>query len=212
MYKVVARRSISSDYTITSDDKIISVNTSGGDVTIELPQISDVGSIFECDIIHSTAGNILIIDPSGGDKINNNQENVVSNIAGDSFKIRSIETGLWEITQNISYNYYRDRLAFNSNLDTTTAPILMIGGVGFYQMTVESKLDNDETSFQVRLDSSDNWVDVSIGVDLDDTITNFLSWVDTNVTEGVQWEYRVNVTYDSGEDGESSIVVDYRLN
>ena len=106
---------------------------------------------------------------------------------------------------------YRDRLPFNSNLDTLSAPVLMRGGLSSMTMYPESKINSDITTLQTRLDSTDTWTDVSTGVDLAETVSNLLSWVDTNVSGTTQWEYRARITYNGGENGETSIIVDYSL-
>lgn len=106
---------------------------------------------------------------------------------------------------------YRDRIQFNSNLDTVSPPILMRGDLATLDMYPESKINDNATTFQARLDSTDTWTDVSSGILLSTSITNLLAWVNTNVSGTVQWEYRCNIIYDTGQDGETSILVDYTL-
>lgn len=148
-------------------------------------------------------GSIYVGDASTLIYQNSNQELVLEDPSAGSNTLSSLLGGGTQV--------YRDRIAFNSNLDVVSAPILMRGGLTTYDMYPESKIDDDETVFQTRLDSTDTWTDVSVGTDLADTITNFTAWVDTNVSGTTQWEYRVTITYDTGQDGETSILVDYTL-
>ena len=106
---------------------------------------------------------------------------------------------------------YRDRIAYNSNLDTVSAPILMRGTVASFDMYPESKINDNLTAFETRLDSTDTWTDISTGASLALTIVNLVAWVDANVSGTVQWEYRATITYDTSQDGETSILVDYTL-
>lgn len=209
MHHVVARKSITANYTLTPDDKIISVSTASGDVRIQLPAISEIGSVYNATVIHATATNQLYIDASTGNTINNGLTTFSSRNAGDVIKLESISSTLWNITTNSNENKFRDRIAFNSNLDTVSPPILMRGGVNVMNMYPESKINDNLTAFQTRLDSTDTWTDVSVGVNLATTINYLLEWVDTNVGNTTQWEYRAIITYDSGQDGETSILVDY---
>ena len=149
---------------------------------------------FEQDQNFVFDGSVVFVDSSVGLTRNNNELYFTSPDAG---------------TIPLSAILQRDRLQFNSNLDTVSPPILMRGGLSAFNMYPESKINDDETVLQTRLDSTDTWTDVSVGADLDETITNFLAWVDSNVSGTTQWEYRATITYDTGQDGETSILVEY---
>ena len=199
----------------TEGSILISVNN--GWETIELHDVSngfatttgqtlvwdaDV-SIYSPALISIVDSSIVFVDASTQISRNGDNELVFYDPSAGSQTLSSLSS---TFTQT-----YRDRIAYNSNLDTVSAPVLMRGTLGSYNMYPESKIDDNETAFETRLDSTDTWTDISTGVTLALTIVNLIAWVDANVSGSVQWEYRATITYDTAQDGETSILVDYTL-
>ena len=71
---------VSADKTLGVDDDLVLVDTSGGDVTITLPEISDgmVRLKREYEVVKVDAANNLYIDPTGSDTICGESSSVVS--------------------------------------------------------------------------------------------------------------------------------------
>jgi len=101
------------------------------------------------------------------------------------------------------------RVGINLDLDTVSAPALMRGDLTSLDIYAESKLDANVTIVQARLDSTDVWTNITIGANFAATVANLLTWVNANTGAGVQWEFRLEATYNTGESGESSFLVQY---
>ena len=63
--------STTGDFTVSATDDVVMVDTSGGNITVTLPEISDsmVREKFEVEIVKTEAANRITIDPSGTDTI-----------------------------------------------------------------------------------------------------------------------------------------------
>lgn len=221
MYKQVATKVITnadSPYTLEPEYKRIEVDSSGGTVDVTIPLVSDLGVGFKIQFVHNSAGT-LNINANVADSINDAQASVSSTTDGEVLDLETVAANLISIKTNLADagggggggggGPQQFRVAFDSNLDTVSPPILMRGDLSTLNMYAETKLDQDATDIQARLDSTDTWTDITQGVNFAGTVANLLTWVNGNVGVGVNWEFRLIVAYDTGQTDESSILVEY---
>ncbi|MGK5091237.1 tail fiber domain-containing protein, partial [Deltaproteobacteria bacterium TL4] len=84
-----AKTSVTSPYTLTSDDGIILADTSGGDVTLNLPTASGIGGrTYSVKLTTAGLGKTLTIDPSGTETIDGSATETLL-VAGDVLNIVS---------------------------------------------------------------------------------------------------------------------------
>ncbi len=106
---------------------------------------------------------------------------------------------------------YRELIAFNTDLDTNSPPILMKGLLSTFDMDLPQDLTKDNTDLFVKMDGDTSYTAITRGVTLADTITNFLAWVNTNVTSADSWFYKVGVSPAVGFSGETGVRVIWKL-
>ena len=217
-YKEVATKTITSTdspYTLEVRYQRIRVDTSAGAVVITLPPVSTLGVGFECEIVHETYLNTLTVNADAADTINDSQAAITSDVKGEVYDLKTVADNMVSMSSNLDVagggggGPQQFRVAFDSDLDTTSPPMLMRGDLSTLNMYHESKLDGNSSDIQARLDSTDTWTDITQGASWDATVANLLAWVNGNVGADVLWEFRLLMVYASGETDETSVLVEY---